>query len=76
MLTGSLVDTLIVMKQQKNENLEAHRQRLCMQKLKVQKLTVKNGDTRKKLNEKREQLSRLHGQTGYKICRKLRLFHE
>lgn len=76
MLTGSLVDTLIVMKQQKNENLEAHRQRLCMQKLKVQKLTVKNEDTRKKLNEKREQLSRLHGQTGYKICRKLRLFHE
>ena len=76
MLTGSLVDTLIVMKQQKNENLEAHRQRLCMQKLKVQKLTVKNEDTRKKLNEKREQLSRLRGQTGYKICRKLRLFHE
>ena len=76
MLTGSLVDTLIVLKEQKNTNLEVHRQKLCMQRLKVQRQTVKIQTQKEKLDIKTEQLKKLRGQMGYRICKKLGFFKE
>lgn len=76
MLTGSLVDTLIVLKEQKNTNLEVHRQKLCMQRLKVQRQTVKIQTQQEKLDIKTKQLKKLRGQIGYRICRKLGFFKE
>ena len=66
MLTGSLIDTLIVMKRQKEQNLEAHRQRLCKQRQKVQRLN-------EKLDNKTEELKNVKAQTAYKVIRKLHL---
>ena len=72
MLTGSLVDTLIVMKHQKEENLEAHRQRLCGQRAKNQKLAAKV----EKLQPRAEQLKKIKGQKVYRAIRKMGLLEE
>ncbi len=72
MLTGSLVDTLIVMKHQKEENLEAHRQRLCGQRIKNQKLTAMV----EKLKPEEEQLKKIKGQKAYRAIRKFGLLEE
>ena len=74
MLTGSLVDTLIVLKEQKNTNLEVHRQKLCMQRLKVQRQTVKIQTQKEKLDIKTEQLKKLKGTNGIPYLQKTGIF--
>lgn len=80
MRTGSLIDTLIVLKSQKNQNLEAHRQRLCAQRQKNAALSEKNAKLRtkiekqqEKLEEKKQELANIKSQFAFRAVRKLGL---
>ena len=47
-----------------------------MQRLKVQRQTVKIQTQKEKLDIKTEQLKKLRGQMGYRICKNLGFFKE
>lgn len=76
MLTGSLISTLLLMKTQKEKNLETHRQKLCRQRMKVAKLTAKVENLSEKLERKKEELKHIRNQIPYKVIRKLHLVKE
>lgn len=67
--TGSLVDFLLVIKRQKEENLEGHRQRLCKVRRKNRSLEEKVA----KLKVKQQELKDIKSQFWFRVIRKLRL---